>query len=43
MEIRELLDKYDYPGDDTHIIFGSALSALNGTNPELGKDRVKEL
>ena len=43
MEIRELLDKYDYPGDTTPIIFGSALCALNGTNPEIGQDKVKEL
>ena len=32
MELRELLDKYDYPGDDTPIIHGSALQALE--NPE---------
>jgi len=43
MEIRELLDKFDYPGDDTHIIFGSALCALNDTNHELGRDKVLEL
>ncbi len=30
MEVRELLSKYDYPGDDTQIIRGSALGALNG-------------
>jgi elongation factor Tu len=30
MEVRELLSKYDYPGDDTPIIRGSALGALNG-------------
>jgi elongation factor Tu len=30
MEIRELLDAYDFPGDDTPIIIGSALMALNG-------------
>ncbi|MBE2186091.1 MAG: elongation factor Tu [Rhodothermales bacterium] len=30
MEVRELLDKYDFPGDDTPIIKGSALGALNG-------------
>jgi elongation factor Tu len=30
MEVRELLNKYDYPGDDTPIIRGSALGALNG-------------
>lgn len=30
MEVRELLDKYQYDGDNAHIIFGSALEALNG-------------
>jgi elongation factor Tu len=30
MEVRELLDKYDFPGDDTPIIRGSALKALEG-------------
>lgn len=43
MEVRELLDKYDFPGDDTPIIRGSALCALNGDDPKLGKDAVMEL
>ena len=43
MEIRELLDQYDYPGDDIQIIRGSALAAAEGTNDELGKDAVLEL
>jgi len=34
MELRELLDKYDFPGDDTPIIQGSALNALNGEDTE---------
>ncbi|MAX10613.1 MAG: elongation factor Tu [Candidatus Marinimicrobia bacterium] len=34
MELRELLDKYDFPGDDTPIIQGSALNALNGEDSE---------
>ena len=34
MELRELLDKYDFPGDDTPIIQGSALNALNGEDAE---------
>ena len=34
MELRELLDKYDFPGDDTPIIQGSALNALNGDDTE---------
>jgi elongation factor Tu len=43
MEIRELLDQYDYPGDDIQIIRGSALAAAEGTNDELGKNAVLEL
>lgn len=30
MEVRELLSQYDFPGDDTSIVRGSALQALNG-------------
>ena len=30
MEVRELLDKYEFPGDDTPVIRGSALKALEG-------------
>ncbi|MCB9506816.1 MAG: elongation factor Tu [Myxococcales bacterium] len=43
MEVRELLDKYGFPGDDTPIIGGSALHALDGTNVELGKNKIIEL
>jgi elongation factor Tu len=43
MEIRELLDFYDFPGDDIPIIRGSALAAAEGKTPELGADRVMEL
>jgi elongation factor Tu len=43
MEVRELLDKYDFPGDDTPIITGSALKALEGDNGELGMPSVKKL
>ena len=43
MEIRELLTLNDFPGDDTPIIRGSALSALNGTNPEIGKEAIIKL
>lgn len=43
MEIRELLDFYDFPGDDIPIIRGSALAAAEGRDPELGADRVMEL
>jgi elongation factor Tu len=41
MEVRELLSKYDYPGDDTPIIRGSALGALNGE--EKWEAKVDEL
>ena len=44
MEIRELLDQYEFPGDDTPIIAGSALMALNGEDDnELGTTAVKKL
>jgi elongation factor Tu len=40
MEIRELLDKYEFPGDDTPIIRGSALKALEGDTSEIGEGSV---
>ena len=44
MELRELLDQYDFPGDDTPIICGSALMALEGKDDnELGTTAVKTL
>jgi elongation factor Tu len=43
LEVRELLSKYDFPGDDIPIIQGSALFALEGRNPELGHDSVLKL
>mmetsp|Transcript_5296 Transcript_5296/g.15710 ORF Transcript_5296/g.15710 Transcript_5296/m.15710 type:complete len:427 (-) Transcript_5296:194-1474(-) len=43
MEIQELLDFYDFPGEDTPIVRGSALCALEGLRPELGRDAVLEL
>ena len=43
MEIRELLDKYEFPGDDTPIIRGSALKALEGDTSELGEGSVVAL
>jgi len=44
MEVRELLDKYDFPGDDTPIVIGSALMALEGRDDNgLGTSAVKKL
>jgi len=44
MEIREILDQYEFPGDDTPIIAGSALMALNGEDDnELGTTAVRKL
>jgi len=44
MEIRELLDQYEFPGDDTPIIIGSALMALEGKDDnEMGTTAVKKL
>ena len=44
MELRELLDLYEFPGDDTPIIVGSALMALEGKDDnELGTTAVKKL
>jgi len=43
MEVRELLSSYDYNGDDTVFIKGSALSALNGTDPVLGTEAMEKL
>jgi len=43
MEIRELLDFYEFDGDETPIIRGSALAAAEGRDPELGNDRILEL
>jgi elongation factor Tu len=43
MEIRELLDAYDFPGDDTPIIIGSALKALEGDESEVGIPSVIKL
>ena len=44
MELRDLLSEYDFPGDDTPIIAGSALMALNGTDDnEMGTTAVRKL
>jgi elongation factor Tu len=43
LEIRELLSKYDFPGDDIPIVKGSALCALEDRDPEKGKQAILEL
>ncbi|XP_041349990.1 elongation factor Tu, mitochondrial-like [Gigantopelta aegis] len=43
MEVRELLTEFGYNGDDTPVIIGSALNALDGKNEELGHKKIKEL
>jgi elongation factor Tu len=43
MEIRELLDQYEFPGDDTPIIIGSALKALEGDESDIGVPSVMKL
>ncbi|MDA8225490.1 MAG: elongation factor Tu [Betaproteobacteria bacterium] len=43
MEIRELLSKYEFPGDDTPIIVGSALKALEGDQSEIGEPSIFRL
>ena len=43
MEIRELLDQYEFPGDDTPIIVGSALKALEGDTSDIGAPAVQKL
>ena len=40
MEVRELLDKYEFPGDDTPLIRGSALKALEGDTSEIGEPSI---
>src|SRR5271154_3300728 len=43
LEVRELLSSYDFPGDDIPVIKGSALCALEGREPEVGENSIKEL
>merc|ERR1712157_470113 len=43
MEIRDLLNEFGFDGDNTPIVAGSALNALEGTNNELGRDKIIEL
>jgi elongation factor Tu len=43
MEVRELLSSYEFPGDEIPIIKGSALKALDGSDPKLGEEKILEL
>jgi elongation factor Tu len=43
MEVRELLSKYDFPGDDIPIVIGSALKALEGDTSDLGEGAIMKL
>ncbi len=43
LEIRELLSKYEFPGDDIPIVKGSALMALEDKNPEMGRESILKL
>ena len=43
MEIRELLNEYEFPGDDIPIVKGSALAALEGRDDAIGKEAIMEL
>ena len=43
MEVRELLSKYSFPGDDTPIVIGSALKALEGDQSEIGEPSIYKL
>ncbi|KAI0963796.1 translation elongation factor Tu, variant 3 [Taiwanofungus camphoratus] len=43
MEMRDLLSTYNFDGENTPIIMGSALAALEGKNPEIGAEKIAEL
>ena len=43
MEIRELLTEYEFPGDDTPVVFGSALKALEGDTSDIGVPSILKL
>jgi elongation factor Tu len=43
MEVRELLSKYEFPGDDTPIVIGSALKALEGDTSDIGEGAIMKL
>src|SRR5436309_5765540 len=43
LEVRELLSRYEFPGDEIPVIRGSALAALEGKDPKIGHDAILEL
>ena len=43
MEVRELLNEYDFPGDDAPVIIGSALKAIEGDTSEIGEPSIERL
>ncbi len=43
MEVRELLSQYDFDGDNIPIVAGSALAAMEGRDPEIGENKIREL
>lgn len=43
MEVRDLLSSYEFPGDDIPITKGSALAAMEGRDPEIGENAIREL
>ena len=43
MEVRELLSKYEFPGDKTPIVIGSALKALEGDKSDMGEGSIFKL
>ena len=43
MEVRELLDSYEFPGDDTPIVTGSALKAIEGDTSDIGRPAIAKL
>ena len=43
MQMRELLATYNFDGEQTPIVMGSALAALEGRNPDIGASKIKDL
>ncbi|MDM8545898.1 elongation factor Tu [Candidatus Venteria ishoeyi] len=43
MEVRELLDSYEFPGDDTPVVIGSALKAIEGDQSDIGVPSINKL